>query len=79
MKYIKIEDDNRIGKIIIDRPEKRNAFNKTVVDELKDPFHHFEKKDDVEVIILRAEGKVFSAGADLKYLQERTGARLHES
>jgi methylglutaconyl-CoA hydratase len=70
MQYIRTEIENRIGIIVLNRPEKRNAFNNAVVDELKEAFHLFVKEDEVKVIILRAEGNVFSAGADLQYLKE---------
>ncbi|MEN8250172.1 MAG: enoyl-CoA hydratase-related protein [Bacteroidota bacterium] len=70
MKYVQIEFDNKIGVITINRPDKRNALNEVLVNELKAAFYQLEKEDEVKVIILRAEGTVFSAGADLQYLKE---------
>ncbi|HNV98045.1 MAG TPA: enoyl-CoA hydratase-related protein [Chitinophagales bacterium] len=55
--------------IVLNRPEKRNAFNATLVAELREAFALAESDDRVRVIVLRAEGQVFSAGADLGYLQ----------
>jgi methylglutaconyl-CoA hydratase len=60
----------RIGYITLNRPEKRNALSRELVAELKDAFAKAEKDDDVKVIVLKANGESFCAGADLAYLQE---------
>ncbi|RAW01025.1 enoyl-CoA hydratase/isomerase family protein [Pseudochryseolinea flava] len=60
---------DRIGYITLTRPEKRNALNFEVVQQLKDLFHEAERDDAVKVVVLRAEGDAFCAGADLGYLQ----------
>jgi len=70
MKFIKTEIKDRIGYIIINRAEKRNALDHHVVKELKESFHVFAVNDDVKVIVLKANGAVFCAGADLEYLKE---------
>ena len=70
MKYILLEKKDRIGIIKLDRAEKRNALNGDVVEELKSAFTAFEGDDEVKVIVLRSSGTVFSAGADLQYLQQ---------
>lgn len=61
-----------VGKradIMLNRPEKRNAFNAELVTELKQAFSLADADPEVKVIVLRAAGDVFSAGADLGYLQ----------
>lgn len=70
MEYIRFEEKDRIGYITLDRPEKRNALNAQVVSELKAAFDRAEASDNVKVIILRANGKAFCAGADLGYIQQ---------
>jgi methylglutaconyl-CoA hydratase len=70
MPFIKYDVINRIGVITLARPEKRNALNDKVVAELKEAFTKAENDDSVKVIILKAQGEVFSAGADLEYLQQ---------
>ncbi len=69
MPQINYEVSNRIAYITLNRPEKRNAFNRGLVSELKEAFSNAEKDDLVKVIILQSAGKVFCAGADLAYLQ----------
>jgi methylglutaconyl-CoA hydratase len=65
-----IKIDKRIGYITLNRPEKRNALNEEMVDSIKVALNMFEKDESVKVIILRAEGRAFCAGADLAYLQQ---------
>ncbi len=67
--YIETSVAERIGYIVLNRPEKRNAFNYELVAELKTAFRlHFEDKH-CKIIVLKAKGEVFSAGADLGYLK----------
>ena len=61
---------NRIATISLNRPEKRNAFNPELVSSLTDALLRASDDEQVKVIILKAEGNVFSAGADLAYLQQ---------
>jgi methylglutaconyl-CoA hydratase len=70
MQHINYKTENRIGTITLNRPDKRNALNRQMVGELKDTFSRAEVDDEVKVIVLKAEGEVFCAGADLAYLQE---------
>lgn len=60
---------NRIAYITLNRPEKRNALSYELVAELKEAFQKAEDDPEVKVVVLKAEGKAFCAGADLGYLQ----------
>lgn len=61
---------NRVAYITINRPEKRNALNPELVESLTDQFLRAGHDEDVKVVVLKAAGEVFSAGADLEYLQK---------
>lgn len=60
---------NRVAYITINRPEKRNAFNPELVEALTDMFLKAGHDHEAKIIVLKANGTVFSAGADLGYLQ----------
>jgi methylglutaconyl-CoA hydratase len=64
------EVTNRIASITINRVEKRNALNPELVTLLTHFLVEAGKDDNVKVVILKANGSVFSAGADLAYLQQ---------
>lgn len=68
--YLRYRVQNRIANITLDRPDKRNALNPVLIRELKSAFLQAEQDPACKVIILGAAGKVFSAGADLSYLQD---------
>jgi methylglutaconyl-CoA hydratase len=61
---------NRIATITLNRPEKRNALNPEVVSKLTSYFITASEDEEVKLIVLKASGSTFSAGADLFYLQE---------
>ncbi|MBP1327282.1 enoyl-CoA hydratase [Leucobacter exalbidus] len=68
-------DDGRIATITLNRPKFHNAQNRGLLLELDQAFGLAEADDGVRVIILRGEGKSFSAGHDLgspDYQRERT-------
>jgi len=66
---------------MLDRPEARNAQNRGMLVELHDAFLEAEADDDVRVVILGGNGKMFSAGHDMgssKSLEEyRPGPNQH--
>jgi methylglutaconyl-CoA hydratase len=70
MKFIEYSVSERIGWITLNRPDKRNALSYELIAELKDAFFRAEEDADVKVIVLRARGQAFCAGADLAYLQQ---------
>lgn len=68
--YVSYECRDRIAEISLDRPEKRNALNEAFVTELKEAFSHAAEDPQAKVVVLRSTAKVFSAGADLAYLEQ---------
>jgi enoyl-CoA hydratase len=64
-------DDGRIARIMLDRPEARNAQNRGMLVELDHAFLRAEADDDVRVVVLGGEGKLFSSGHDMGSAQAR--------
>lgn len=58
-------DDGRIVRIMLDRPETRNAQHRGLLVELNDAFMRAEADDEVRVVILGGTGPMFSSGHDL--------------
>ena len=65
--------DQRICTITLTRPEKRNALDDILVQELTQAFLDASKDGEVKVIVLAGEGRAFCAGADLEYLKKLSG------
>ena len=55
-----------VARIVLDRADKRNAQNKTLLYELNDAYDLAAHDDECKVILLAAEGPDFSSGHDLK-------------
>ncbi|MEU0538625.1 enoyl-CoA hydratase [Nocardia sp. NPDC005978] len=64
--YIRYEVADKIATISLNRPEAANAQNGDLLDELDAAWTRAAADPEVAVIVLRAEGKHFSAGHDLK-------------
>ncbi|MBK0383021.1 enoyl-CoA hydratase/isomerase family protein [Pedobacter sp. SD-b] len=68
--FVDYQLKNRVANIVINRPDKRNALNAELVAQLTQAFEKAEQDENVKVIVLKAMGDVFSAGADLDYLKK---------
>jgi methylglutaconyl-CoA hydratase len=67
---IGIERDGKTGRIWLARPEVHNAFNSTMIRELRAALKEFAADDAVRVVVLSGRGKSFCAGADLNWMRE---------
>jgi enoyl-CoA hydratase/carnithine racemase len=72
--HILYEVSDHIATITLNRPEVFNAQNMALLDELDAAWTKAATDDDVRVILLRAEGKHFSSGHDLKDRWPEPGA-----
>jgi methylglutaconyl-CoA hydratase len=61
---------DRVAYLTLNRPDKRNALNAHLVAELKEGFYQADLDPDIKAVVLKANGKVFCAGADLETLQQ---------
>ena len=66
MALVLYERDNHVATITLNRPEKHNAINGAVREELNAAWDRFRDDEDAWVAILNANGPTFCAGADLK-------------
>ena len=66
---LELELDGGIGTIWLNRPDKRNALDRTMVEELREAVIQLEADSSVRAIILAGRGSAFCAGADLDYLR----------
>lgn len=65
---LKIEKEGFVTRLVLNRPEKRNAMDVPFFTELGDAFSRLDEDPDVRVVVIRGEGKSFSAGLDLEAL-----------
>lgn len=64
--FIKIRTEGHVFYLTLARSEKRNAFTPTMVNEINHAIKSANEDKEVRLVIIEAEGPVFSAGMDLK-------------
>lgn len=69
-KTILYNEDDNIATVTLNRPEKKNAIDNVMIDELIDIFEQLELKDEIRVITITGSGDTFCSGADLNWLSE---------
>tara|TARA_Y100000296_G_scaffold5495_1_gene6724 strand:+ start:153 stop:953 length:801 start_codon:yes stop_codon:yes gene_type:complete len=63
-------DERNIATVTLNRADKHNAFNDEMIIELTRLFEKAGEDENVRALVLRAEGKSFSAGADLNWMKK---------
>lgn len=63
-------DPRGFATLWLDRADKNNAFNATMIRELIDALDRVKDHPELRFLILRGRGKHFSAGADLAWMRE---------
>jgi len=67
---VRISDDDRVRTVSMHRPERLNAFDGGLVNDLADALAAAATDPAVSVVVLTGSGRAFSTGADLKALAE---------
>ena len=63
---IKLEIENGVATIRLNRPNALNAVNSDLLEELSDAISIVETNESVKALVVRGEGRAFCSGADLK-------------
>jgi len=76
---LEIEVRDGIGRIWLNRPDVRNAFNDTAIAELTRAFGEAASDPAVRVVVLGGRGAAFCAGADLNWMKKMAGYSFEEN
>jgi enoyl-CoA hydratase/carnithine racemase len=71
-KSVLYEQDKRIVKITLNRPDTRNALSGDIIEELVEYLNKADKDKNVGCIILTGAGKSFSSGGNLQEIKDMT-------
>jgi enoyl-CoA hydratase/carnithine racemase len=63
-----------IASVTLNRPEKRNAMNRALLQALGSRFDELDSSREVRVIVVRGAGPAFCSGMDLREMEEQRGA-----
>ena len=76
---IKVEVEDALGRLTLNRPERLNAVGATMLEEMAEAARWFDSHRELRVVIVSGAGRAFCAGADLKDSPAAAAARLDNS
>ncbi len=80
MNRLRVElDKNKICSVYLNRPDKLNAFDSEMIQELSQTFEDLKSNADLRLVILRGEGFSFCSGADLDYMRSMAKFSMQEN
>ncbi len=68
-----IQDDRGVATVTLTRPGVHNAFDDALIARLTETFTALGRNPAVRIVVLEAEGKSFSAGADINWMRRMAG------
>ena len=69
--HLKFSIENGIGRIVLDRPERMNAFTFEMIDAWLAALQECRRNDAVRVVLVTGAGKAFCSGGDIVEMGER--------
>ena len=66
--FVKLEMKGHVAWVTLNRPEKRNALNFDMLEQLIATFQQLDQDENIRVIVIKGEGKSFCAGLELTAL-----------
>lgn len=72
-------DERGVATVTLNNPEKHNAFDDKIIEELTAAFEQVSNNKDVRVMILAATGKNFCAGGDLGWMKRMANYSYDEN
>jgi len=76
LQTVRVERDGHVLRVTLARPEKRNAFDARLIEELTAAFTDV---GDIRAVLLAADGPAFSAGADIEWMRASIGLSHDEN
>ncbi len=74
MNRLRVSRTEGVGRITLARPEKKNALDRPMADEIVQALESLASAAETRVVLIDAEGDDFCAGADLEALESLVGA-----
>jgi methylglutaconyl-CoA hydratase len=76
---LRLEKDGPVSRVILARPEVRNAFDDVLIAELTKAFSQIASDTGVRAVVLSGEGPSFCAGADVAWMRKAGGYSIVEN
>src|SRR3954463_7280852 len=76
---ILVERKAGVGRVTLNRPEVRNAFDEALIAALAKAFAELDADGSVRAVVLAGNGPAFGAGADLNWMKRMAGYTYGET
>ena len=76
---LRIEREEHLTWLTLDRPDHLNAMNGTLIREVRDFFWNLGDDRDTRVVVMRGAGRVFCAGGDINDMPRRRDANEYRA
>ena len=73
------EVDDTVGILTLNKPERHNALDETLIAEITDGLLSLEADPRARIIVLSSAGKSFCAGADLSWLKRAAASTMQDN
>ena len=70
------ETRGRVAIVTLNRPQRLNALNDAIADEIKSALEGYDADPDISVIVITGSAKAFAAGADIGAMAEWSYAKV---
>src|SRR4051812_40233435 len=74
-----VEKKDGVAWVTLNRPEVRNAFDDSLISQLKNVFEDIKNDKAIRVLVLAGNGPAFCAGADLNWMKRMAGYGYQEN
>ena len=74
-----VEKNGGIGRVTLNRPDVRNAFDDALIGSLAQAFAELDGDASVKLVVLAGNGPAFCAGADLNWMKRMAGYGYEEN
>ncbi|WOT04185.1 enoyl-CoA hydratase-related protein [Shewanella youngdeokensis] len=68
-----------VGALVLNRPDKHNAFDEVMISEMIQVLEYFAHHRQCQVLVIKANGKNFSAGADLNWMRKQANMSFEQN
>jgi methylglutaconyl-CoA hydratase len=68
-----------VAVVTLDRPERKNAFDETMIEQLSEVFETLRVSEKVRIVFLKGAGTTFCAGADIEWMERQSRHDMFEN
>lgn len=79
LQHVSYALNNGVAELILDRSDVHNAFDEVMISEMISVLGYFAKHKDCQLLVLKANGKNFSAGADLNWMRKQAQMNFEQN